>query len=349
MKEYILMVCALGSTAVAMQREEMISPEQLFQAVEDKDSVRVRRQLDGKVALNAVDKDGYTPLHHAVLNDQFACAKLLLARGARIDAGGLPVYKWAVSNRLGNQMLLLYDYLSDHDAFLSWLIERQDSQMLQLLIDHGKLTVDRDFLKWLLTLCKEQKRVGLALAFVDKMIACQLFSSLVDLVVRHGTLDQLVSLCAKRGDYTFIPDIVHRAVDCDKPDMVSFFVSKGIAKEGASYSALLYRLLSISCVASLREPNPWAQVTQQVLDKATKHELPEVFYQALCQGDIPVIELLLQHDALLRFVQYAGKSWLQHAVMQCHEGVVSCLLRNGANPLCSMEDGGTVVDWAIKN
>lgn len=91
------------------------------------------------------DEDGYTPLHAAALYHQVEAARLLLARGAKVDAedhnGSTPLFR-AVNSYRGNPEMvqLLLQHGADplhrnHSGFspLAMAVSHQDDDLIRLL------------------------------------------------------------------------------------------------------------------------------------------------------------------------------------------------------------------------
>lgn len=67
-------------------RDDWFPAQKLHRAAQEGDLARAQELVREGTPLNDFDDIGYTPLHHAVENEHFAIAQLLLEAGADINA-----------------------------------------------------------------------------------------------------------------------------------------------------------------------------------------------------------------------------------------------------------------------
>ena len=63
------------------------APQELYDKIDMGDLTAVKSIIDGGVNVNAVDKDGFTPLHWAPENNRLDIVNYLIAKGADVNAG----------------------------------------------------------------------------------------------------------------------------------------------------------------------------------------------------------------------------------------------------------------------
>jgi ankyrin repeat protein len=66
--------------------DDWIKREQLHFAAQDGDLVKIEQLLQEGYDINAFDDVAYTPLHYAVNKERFEAVRLLLERGANVNA-----------------------------------------------------------------------------------------------------------------------------------------------------------------------------------------------------------------------------------------------------------------------
>jgi cytohesin len=105
------------------------------------------RVLNGKSALNDIDKKGFTPLHNAAIKNQKDVVELLLANQAMVNArakdGGTPLHYASFLGNLEIAELLLANHSdvnaknNDGETPLHLATEEGRQEMAELLRLHG--------------------------------------------------------------------------------------------------------------------------------------------------------------------------------------------------------------------
>ena len=138
-----IMVVSLCNSAAGQADSDSLDAE-LIAAAERGDTAGVQQLLQKGANIEATDKWGSTPLLRAAQNDKPEVVKLLLEKGAKINAGGGGALLAAVE--LGNLAMvkLLLDNGADIEAMdgfgetaLLKAVKRRDNDIVKLLLDKG--------------------------------------------------------------------------------------------------------------------------------------------------------------------------------------------------------------------
>lgn len=119
----------------------------LLSAAEKGDEANVRKLLDKEEPVDARDKNGMTPLHHAILSDHIEVALLLMDRGANLvatDKEGTQAITFACMRKLEPVVAALLDgdvHVDTRDGRgatpLMWAANRGSLPIVKLLLERG--------------------------------------------------------------------------------------------------------------------------------------------------------------------------------------------------------------------
>jgi outer membrane protein assembly factor BamB len=138
------MILALGATLVLLQAASDPRGADLWEAARLGDQERVRRLLDAGVPPDAPNPQGALPLSAAASTGSLEIVRLLLERGARIDARDPFFNSSAIENAVFNKRAPVVRFLlekgaADADSALDDAIERGDLDQARAALATGKI------------------------------------------------------------------------------------------------------------------------------------------------------------------------------------------------------------------